>query len=162
MNGAVTTRAVRLPEDAGLLLAIYRSTCEREIAGFGWTGTEVDAFVALQFEAQSRYYASCFPDVEHSVVLVDGAPAGRLLVERSGNAVHIVDISLLPIFRRAGIGAALVHGLLNEADLRGVPVTCHVEAGNEARLFWDRLGFAATDNKGVYIALERPCMTSRP
>jgi GNAT superfamily N-acetyltransferase len=156
----VTTRAVRRPEDAGLLLAIYRSTREQEIASFGWTETEVDAFVRLQFEAQSRYYADCFPGAEHSVVLVDDDPAGRLLVHRSGTAVHIVDIALLPSFRGGGVGSELVQRLLDEADGLRAAVTCHVLVGNEA-LFWERLGFVPTEDKGAYLALERPCRISR-
>ncbi|HTT91725.1 MAG TPA: GNAT family N-acetyltransferase [Acidimicrobiales bacterium] len=161
MEEVVSTRAVRLPEDAEFLLAVYRSTRQDEITGFGWTGTQADAFVALQYEAQSRHYGACFPDAEHSVVLVDGRAAGRLLVERSESAVHIVDISLLPSFQRAGVGGELVHRLLDEADNRGVAVTCHVYVGNDALLFWERLGFVATEDKGAYIALERPCGISR-
>ena len=159
MNAAVTTRPVQLPEDTELLLAIYRSTRDSEMADFGWTEDEVDRFVTFQFDAQSRYYADYFPEAEHSVVVVDGTPAGRLLVERSGNAVHIVDISLLPSFRRCGVGAELVHGLLEEAKADRVPVTCHVEPGNDARLFWKRMGFVERSGPDAYIALEHPCGT---
>jgi GNAT superfamily N-acetyltransferase len=161
MKTAVTTRPVRLPEDTELLLAIYRSTRESEISAFGWTEDEVSRFVNFQFDAQSRYYAEYFAPAEHSVVMVDGAPAGRLLVDRSGNAVHIVDISLLPPFRRGGVGAELVHRLLEEAEVRGVPVTGHVEPGNEARMFWKRMGFVEQSGPDAYIALEHPCVTWR-
>jgi hypothetical protein len=41
MTGAVTTRAARLPEDTRLLLAIFCSTRERGIAGFGGAGPEI-------------------------------------------------------------------------------------------------------------------------
>jgi GNAT superfamily N-acetyltransferase len=162
MKPAFTTRPVRLPEDNELLLSIYSSTRESEISAFGWTKDEVSRFVNFQFDAQSRYYASYFPEAEHSVVVVDGTPAGRLLVDRTANAVHIVDISLLPSFRRGGIGAALVRRLLEEAEVRGVPVTGHVEPGNEARLFWKRMGFVEHSGPDAYIALEYPCGTSPP
>jgi GNAT superfamily N-acetyltransferase len=161
MKAGVSTRPVRLPEDGALLMAIYRSTRQREIAAFGWTEDEVDTFVKFQFEAQSGYYARSFPDAEHSVVMVDGTPAGRLLVERSGNEVHVVDISLLPAFQRGGLGGQLVHTLLEEAETIGARVTCQVASGNEARLFWDRLGFVARDDNGAYVSMERPCETSR-
>jgi ribosomal protein S18 acetylase RimI-like enzyme len=160
MRGAVTTRPVRLPEDTDLLLAIYASTRQFEIAGSGWTDEEARAFVAFQFEAQSRYYAAYFAGSEHSVVLVEGVPAGRLVVERSENSVHVVDISLLPSFRRAGVGRDLVHNLIEEADGREVPVTCQVAAGNESRLFWERLGFVARGGGDAYIPMERPCPSS--
>jgi ribosomal protein S18 acetylase RimI-like enzyme len=161
MVAVVSTRPVRLPEDTELLAAIYRSSRENEIAAFGWTEDEVNAFLKFQFEAQSRYFADCFPNAEHSVVLVEGTPAGRLIVEHSENYVHILDIVLLPSFRRGGAGSELVHQLLDEAEGGGVPVTCQVEAGNEARRFWERLGFVARQYNGAYVAMERPCETSR-
>jgi ribosomal protein S18 acetylase RimI-like enzyme len=157
MRGEVTTRPVRLPEDADFLLAAYRSTREAEQKLFGWSEADWDLFVTSQFEAQSRHYRDYFPQAQRSVVLVGGVPAGRLIVDRSGGATHIVDIALLPIFRRAGVGRELVNEVLDEADRRGLPVTCNVEVGNEARLFWERLGFVACGSGGAYIALERPC-----
>ena len=141
MKPEVSTRTVRLPDDTELLLSVYRSTRENEAALFGWTEDEVSRFMRSQFEAQSSYYAEYFPTAEHSMVLVGDSPAGRLVVDRSENAVHIIDISLLPSVRRRGVGTELVHRLLAEAEGRGVPVTCHVEAGNQARSFWQHLGF---------------------
>ena len=161
MKGVVTTRPVLLPDDAEFLLAVYHSTCQAELELVAWSEADKNAFVRSQFEAQSRHYREYSPNAENSVVLVSGVPAGRLIVERSESAVHIVDIALLPAFRRAGVGSELVNGLLDEADERGAPVTCYVEVGNEACHFWERLGFVARGSDGVYISLERPCGTSR-
>jgi ribosomal protein S18 acetylase RimI-like enzyme len=160
MKPEVSTRTVRLPNDSELLLSVYRSTRERETTVFGWTEDEVSRFLRFQFDAQSSYYAEYFPTAEHSVVLVGNYAAGRLVVERSENAVHIVDISLVPSVRRAGVGTELVCRLLAEAQGRGVPVTCHVEAGNDARSFWQRLGFVERPGDGAYISLEHPCEIS--
>ena len=155
----VTTRRVRLPDDAEFLLAVYHSTRQAELELVSWSDADKDAFVRSQFEAQSRHYREYSPNAENSVVVVGGVPAGRLIVERSESSVHIVDIALLPTFRRAGSGSELVNGLLKEADERGVPVTCYVEVGNEACRFWERLGFVGRGSDGVYISLERPCGT---
>ncbi len=157
MNGAVSTRPVDLPADYELLASVYRSTRQPELELLGWAEPEVAAFVNFQFEAQSRHYAAYYPRAGHSVVLVDGHAAGRLVVEHSETAVLIVDIALLPSFRGAGVGKAVVGRLTEEADRRGVPVTCHVEAGNPALRFWRRLGFVPTGGEGAYLALERPC-----
>jgi GNAT superfamily N-acetyltransferase len=157
----VTTRPVCLPEDRDFLSAVYRSTRDAELELFGWPEADLDAFVRSQFEAQSTHYRRFLPDAEPSVVLVDGVPAGRLIVDRSEAALHIVDIALLPPFRRAGVGRELVNRLLDEADRRGIPVTCNVEVGNDARLFWARFGFAPHGSIGAYIALERPCGISQ-
>jgi GNAT superfamily N-acetyltransferase len=155
VNGEVSTRPVDLPADHQLLLSVYRSTRQPELELLGWAETELAAFVNFQFEAQSRHYAAYYPRAAHSVVLVDDRAAGRLIVEPS-ETVLIVDISLLPSFRGAGVGTAVIGRLIEEAERRGVPLTCHVEAANPALLFWRRLGFVPTGGEGAYIALARP------
>lgn len=160
MSGELATRPVRLPEDEELLLTVYASTREPELRYLGWPEAEATAFVRSQFDAQTRHYTGFYPGAEHSVVLVDGEPAGRMMVDRSERAAHIVDITLLPRFRRAGVGRRLVQQLLDEACFHGLPVTCHVAAGNEAWMFWQRLGFVAVDVSGASVAMERRCETS--
>jgi len=117
--------------------------------------------VASQFESQSRHYASYYPDAEHVVILVDGQPGGRMIIDRREDSLHIVDIALLPAFRGSGVGTELVTELLGEAARRGVPVTCHVEVGNPARSFWQHLGFVEKGGTGAHIALERKCEISQ-
>ncbi len=85
-----------------------------------------------------------------------GADVGRLIVDRGDDELHIVDIILLPAFRGAGVGTALVRRLLVEADAVGLPVRCEVAFDNAARRFWERLGLITTGTDGVYPALERP------
>jgi ribosomal protein S18 acetylase RimI-like enzyme len=86
---------------------------------------------------------------------VDGEPAGRLIVNQADDQILIIDIALLPEFRRTGIGSALVRGLLEQADAGRLPVRCHVLHDSTARRFWERAGFTAQGSDGVYLAMER-------
>ncbi len=114
----------------------------------------------MQFDAQARHYRGSFPDARHSVICVGGERAGRLIVNRSDDEIRIVDIALLPEFRGAGVGGWLVRRLLDQAEAGRLPVRCRVLAGNDARRFWERAGFVAQDEDGVYVAMERACETS--
>jgi ribosomal protein S18 acetylase RimI-like enzyme len=156
MAGQVSTRVARLPEDGPFLLSVYDANRRSEFAVLSWPEDQLVAFMAMQFEAQSRHYGALFPDADNLVVLVDGEPAGRLLVHRGDAEIRIVDIALLPRHQRAGVGAELVRPLLAEADAAGLPVTCHVAVDNEARGFWAHLGFLGGGLDGAHIALERP------
>jgi ribosomal protein S18 acetylase RimI-like enzyme len=147
--------------DGEFLVSVYASTRMPELSGLGWPEAQLDAFIRMQFDAQARHYGAAFPDAAHSVIAVCGEPAGRLIVDRSDGEIRIVDIALLPEYRRAGIGTGLVRDLLDEADQRGLPVRCHVAVGNDAVGFWERLGLVAGHHDDVYIAMERPCGTSR-
>jgi len=115
MHGDVSTRPERLPDDGDFLLSVYAST-RPELTGLGWPEQQQDAFIRMQFDAQTRHYRESFPDATYSVICVDGEPAGRLIVNHADDQILIVDIALLPKFRRTGIGSGLVRRLLDQAD----------------------------------------------
>ena len=96
-----------------------------------------------------------FPDATYSIICVDGERAGRLIVNHAADQILIVDIALLPEFRRTGIGSGLVWRLLDQADASHLPIRCHVLHDSAARRFWERAGFAAQGRDGVYLAMER-------
>lgn len=156
----VALRAPDLTADEEFLISVYASTRLPELSGLGWPQANVDAFIRMQFDAQARHYGAVFPEAGYSVITVSGEPAGRLIVDRSDSEIRIVDIALLPQFRGAGVGTAIVRELLEEADECGLPVRCHVAVGNDARRFWERLGLRAGGHHDAYIAMERPCATS--
>ncbi|HWF49171.1 MAG TPA: GNAT family N-acetyltransferase [Solirubrobacteraceae bacterium] len=160
MHGEVTARPVRLPADLELLISVYGATRRPELDMLGWTEGQIDAFIRMQFEAQDRHYRSFYPGARHSIVEVGARSAGRLIVDRVAAEIRIVDLALLPAFRRAGIGSAVVERLCEEADANGLPIRCHVEQGNEAKGFWEQLGLVATRVDGAHIAMERVCVTS--
>ena len=155
MHGEVSVRPERLPGDGGFVLSVYASTRRPELAGLGWPEKEADAFIGMQFDAQARHYQQSFPNATYLVICVDGERAGRLIVNRAGNEIVIVNITLLPKFRRLGIGSGLVRRLLEEADVGHLRIRIHVLQDNNARRFWERAGFAAQGDDGVYVAMER-------
>jgi GNAT superfamily N-acetyltransferase len=154
MHGDVSARPERLPDDGGFLLSVYAST-RPELTGLGWPAKQQDAFIRMQFAAQTRHYRESFPDATYSIICVDGERAGRLIVNHAVDQILIVDIVLLPEFRRTGIGSGLVRRLLDQADASHLPIRCHVLHDSTARRFWERAGFAAQGRDGVYLAMER-------
>jgi GNAT superfamily N-acetyltransferase len=154
----VTSRLARIPDDGDFLRSLYASTRRAELQALGWSEAAQDTFIQMQFDAQSHHYRESFPNARHSVICVDGERAGRLIVSRSETEMAIVDITLLPEFRRCGVGGGLVRALLEEADAHGLRVTLHVLRGSDARRFWERAGFVALDNDDlIYVAMERVC-----
>jgi hypothetical protein len=47
-------------------------------------------FVDFQFEAQRSDYRARYGEAGHSIVLIDGAPAGRLWTAKGFGSVHVV------------------------------------------------------------------------
>ena len=71
MHGEVSTRPERLPDDGDFLLSVYASTRRPELTGLGWTEKQQDAFIGMQFDAQTRQYRESFPDATYSVICAD-------------------------------------------------------------------------------------------
>ena len=153
MTNAVVLRPIR-PEDHDLLCRIYGSTRTEELAPVPWTDEQKDAFIRQQFDAQTAYWDEQYPEAERSIVEVDSVPAGRLYVQRWPKEVRLVDIALLPDFRKRGVGTELIRRLFSEAAGAGKPVTIHVEVFNPARALYERLGFAPKGEQGMYVLME--------
>ncbi|MBV8201999.1 MAG: GNAT family N-acetyltransferase [Acidobacteria bacterium] len=142
------------PGDEELLFRIYASTRSEELAPVPWTAAQKEAFLRMQFRAQSADYAANYPGAAFQVILLDGMPAGRLYVDRRGDELRIVDIALLPEHRGAGIGGVLLRELLTEAAAAGKPVRIHVESMNPALRLYERLGFRRIGDFGIYLLME--------
>jgi ribosomal protein S18 acetylase RimI-like enzyme len=150
---AITLRPIT-PDDEEFLRQVYASTREEELALTDWDTAQKAAFVQMQFAAQHRYYQENYRQTTFDVILVDGQPAGRLYVARWAKQIRIVDIALLPEYRNAEIGSALLHELMAEAAAAGKPVSIHVERYNPALRLYTRLGFVPIGEHGVYFLLE--------
>jgi GNAT superfamily N-acetyltransferase len=143
-------------EDREFLARVYASTREEELAQAPFSAEQKAAFLAQQFEAQRVHYARYFSGASYDIVLVDGEPCGRLIVDRRPDEIRVVDLALLPAQRSRGVGGSLLRAILDEADGAGVVVSLHVERFNRAIALYERLGFIAVSDDGAHVLLERP------
>jgi ribosomal protein S18 acetylase RimI-like enzyme len=163
MTGSVTLRPAG-PDDDEFLRAVYASTRSDELNLSGWDDHQKRAFIELQFRAQSQQYLMCYPEADNAIIQLNELPVGRLLVDRKGTDFMLVDIALLPDYRKAGIGTALIQSLLDEATSSQKSVGLHVLRWNVAARLYERLGFKITGDDGVYFEMKRvpdePCITA--
>ena len=144
------------PEDEALLLAIFASTREEERQLLGWPDAAWDAFVRQQFSFQHTQYQTAYANPSFLLVLCDGEVAGRLYLDRNPSEIRLVDLALLPAWRRRGIGRLLLESLVVESDANGIPIGLHVERNNPILGYYQRLGFQLEADKDVYLYLRRP------
>ncbi len=149
----VTARLVG-DADTDFLRAVYASTRELELAPLPWSAEEKHRFIAHQFGAQTTAYQKNYPGAEFLILVVNGIDAGRLYLHRRPDEIRIMDIALLPAFRRQGIGSAVVRGVLHEARTSDRRVTIHVEVFNPAMQWYQRLGFREVSRTEVYALME--------
>jgi len=113
-------------------------------------------FVRSQFAAQQEHYAQKYPAASHDIILFEGRQVGRLYVARLDQEIRIVDITLLPRERNAGIGSYLIRQLLDEANRSGKVTRIYVEEFNPSLRLFERLGFSPIEQHGIHLLLQWP------
>ena len=111
--------------------------------------------MAHQFHAQTVSYRNQFPQARFDIIELAGRSIGRIVVDRPGAFLHIIDQAIIPELRGRGIGTAIMRVLMDEARSANIPVRLEVASENDpsARLYL-RLGFVAVAHSPMYIAME--------
>jgi GNAT superfamily N-acetyltransferase len=141
-------------DDEPFLLGVYGSTRFEELALTNWDQAQRDAFLRMQFTAQQAHYRQNYPEAEHLIILLNAEPIGRLYVSEIEAEVRIVDVTVLPEHRNAGIGTPIIRRLMEEAATIGKPLRIYVESFNPSRHLFERLGFVKVDESGYSYLLE--------
>ena len=149
----INLSAVEIGDEA-FLFSVYASTRTDEMARVDWNAEQQEAFLRMQFRAQSQFYVENYPGAEFQVITLNDQPIGRLYVHRRADEIRIMDIALLPEFRGQGIGSTLLQNILERGKNLNLPVTIHVEQFNPAIRLYQRMGFQPKEDKGVYLLME--------
>jgi ribosomal protein S18 acetylase RimI-like enzyme len=142
-------------DDQDFLFALYASTRAEELGLAGWNEDQKHAFLAMQFNAQHQSYLMSYPHADRQIVMWEDKRVGRLLIDRSGSDILLVDVALLPEYRRGGVGTFLIQSLLREANNEERNVRLHVLRANVAARLYQRLGFTLIADDGVYLEMVR-------
>lgn len=141
VDAGLTLRPV-VEADRPFLEELYRLVRWDEFAPTGWPDATKTAFLAQQFDFQSRHYRQAYAHAEFHLIVHGAEPVGRIYVDRTGRDLALIEVSLLPEWRNRGIGAALLEHLQQEVEtgLRD-RVTLQVTPENPARRLYRRMGF---------------------
>jgi ribosomal protein S18 acetylase RimI-like enzyme len=149
----ISLRPVTL-EDEPFLFEVYADTRRDEMAQWGWDRAQQDMFLKMQFKAQHQSYELEDEETETKIILLEGKPVGRLIVNRTESEIRLTDIALLSEYRSGGIGTILIKDLFDEASRMGLPVRLHVLKNNRAIRLYERLGFKTTGESGMHFQME--------
>jgi GNAT superfamily N-acetyltransferase len=139
--------------DLPFLLEVYAAARADELAQVPWSEEEKRAFLTFQFNAQHHHYQTHYAGANFAVIERDNQPIGRFYVAHWSQEIRIVDIALLPAYRRQGIGAYLIGQVQDQALTQGKAVSIHVERYNPAYRLYTRRGFVKSGETGVYDLL---------
>jgi ribosomal protein S18 acetylase RimI-like enzyme len=107
-----------------------------------------------QFAAQTGSYRTQFAKARFDIIALGGERIGRIVVDRPGDELHIVDQAIVPHMRGKGLGTSIMRRLMDEAAAARVPVRLTVGSSNDPSLrLYLRLGFVPTGAVPMYIEM---------
>lgn len=152
-RSALSFRPIR-PKDEPFLCDLYGTTRDDVALLTDWDEAQKTAFLEMQFRAQHTYYLEQFKTASFDLILLKGKSIGRLYLDPRPDEFRIIDIALLPEYRRSGIGTLLLKEILDKGAQAGLPVRIHVEQNNPALKLYRRLGFVHLQEEGIYYLME--------
>ena len=156
---AITLRPVSAADEA-FLYEVYAGTRGEELAAWGWDERQQEMFLKMQLRARDQSHPMYYQGIDDRIILSADAPVGRLIVGRTPEEIRLIDISLLPRHRNAGIGTSVIKLLFAEADETERTIRLQVEKTNaRARRLYERTGFSLTGENQTHIQMERKSRT---
>jgi ribosomal protein S18 acetylase RimI-like enzyme len=154
MTGIVTTRPVGA-DDQAFIYRAFESSREAEFSLLGWPPEKVEELMRSQFELQTNGYSCTFPQADHLVIMLDGEPVGRVIVNESDVEIRMVDIAILTSFRRRGIGRSIVRMLMDVAEKARKPLRHQVYHGElDAIRFYFAMGYQVVESGEAAFKME--------
>jgi len=130
--------------DRALVERIYFETQRYIIeALFGWRGDEIERTSFSEF----------FDPSNTTIIVENGEDIGWMTVARRPEHIEVEHLYLNETSQGQGIGSALLHDLIEEAEGAGLPLRLSTAKMNPARRLYERLGFQSigTDEFKVYM-----------
>jgi ribosomal protein S18 acetylase RimI-like enzyme len=140
--------------DETFLEAVYADSRRDELAPFGWSREQEDAFFKMQFQMQSRAYQMQFPDADYHIVELNGERVGRMIVQRGEKEIRLVDVSLLAQFRNRGIGTFLLERLKTEAGSDRVLSLRVLKTNAGAKRLYERMGLVVVESSDLHYTMQ--------
>lgn len=155
-TGETVTLRAASSGDEPFLRELYADRRGPELAAVGWPPAQRPAFLDMQYRAQQEGYGATCADADHWVVLGSDQPVGRLLVDRRPDEHRVVDLVIHSCRRGRGIGTALMHEVIGDADEAGVRLGLMVDAYEHRVIGWyERLGFTLLTPGAAHVGMVR-------
>ncbi len=112
------------------------------LAGNPLAGVLPPALIEQQAEIRLASFRDSYPPAMRRIFEFGGAPIGRIMIDSTPpDASFVIDIGVLPEYRRRGVATAALKAWTDVADALGLDCGLTVLPNNPARALYARLGF---------------------
>jgi ribosomal protein S18 acetylase RimI-like enzyme len=138
------------PGDEPLLYALFAADKAAEFVGIGWAEPQYRPLLEMQFRGRAMTCLAHYPEAEDWIVsLEDGTAVGRCLLVKTNQEDRVLDLVVLPQWRRRGVGTRILQELMHQSLVAGVAFRLRVARGNQALRLYARLGFEVIGEDGI-------------
>ena len=141
-------------EDQEFLRAFLIAAIAEEFGAGAWPEPMRSNVLDLQYRARIQGIRTNYPQASQDFALVDGTPAGWLVVARASRALLIVDLLIASEHRRKGIGGWLLRQVIEEANAANAEIHLMVNVMNhQAIRLYEKFGFVRTGGNELQHAM---------
>jgi ribosomal protein S18 acetylase RimI-like enzyme len=151
-RGRMQTRAFSPERDADFVFALFCELRAAELSAACSSEAALRSLLGMQHQAQLAWYRRAYPGAERTVFLREQQAVGYWLLDRTREALTLVDFALAAQCRGRGLGGALLRSLQQQAG--ELPIRLHVRPDNPALRLYQRLGFTITASSATELAME--------
>jgi len=143
---SVTKKQLRFLRD------LYCTSRDEEIATVDWPAKQIKTFLHAQFELQQKHYTKTYPQSLRQLIHFNGQPIGRLYLnhDQLKQQIHLIDITILPEYRKLGIGAHLMTNIITQAKAINWQVSLYVSQQKQALSWYKTMGFKVKSVENGY------------
>ena len=143
------------PRDEAFLRPLILDAIAGELGASAWPEPMRSHLLDIQYAARRHPHGAGIPETSSQIIQADGADAGWVVTTTLPQEVRLVEIMVLPEWRRRGVGTAAIRQLLSDAAAAGVPLRLRVNVTNRAAIaLYERLGFRRIDGDEVQHLME--------
>lgn len=141
------------PADAPFLAALYLAT-RPDLGALPVPQGVIEGIARHQQQLQLDDYARRYPAARTWLVEEEGIPVARVVLDSSGDALRVIDLSVAVGTRRRGIARTVLRALQEDCSQQGRAIALRVRRDNlAARALYERLGFGIVQDDGVALEL---------
>lgn len=140
-------------DDEEFLFALFCSA-RPELALAPLPPAQLMLLLQQQYELQKQGYTNKYPHAENWIITTQSGSVGKVMLDKSTRAVHVIDIVIAPDWRKRGVGSTILVALKAYVDANAGVLSLHVEHQNiHAKRLYQRLGFVMKQSTDTHESL---------
>jgi GNAT superfamily N-acetyltransferase len=158
IDPSLITLRPRQESDTEFLIRLYETSREEELLHIDWKSEEErKIFFQQQYNAQQLHFDSNYDSLDYDIIVYDGKDVGRLVLHRSPEKLHCVDIIIMPDYRKMGIGSTVMQWIEQELEEKNLPATLYFEKTKPyLEQIYSNYGFVTNEDLGTHKYMKRP------